>query len=171
MRPEFDTFLLEIRVQEETSPYITWQMCSTSELDISLCCCHSFLFCPNLFQHGAFLKMPLALQETVAASRRSFTARELRSGTDYLVTVIAQYPNSVGESVSAKQRTSEWREASGEWRESTQRNITVSSTYAGSLPGVSSLRLDRAGFFSLSLGWDRPSTPVQGYRLTYGPRG
>ncbi|MEQ2182626.1 hypothetical protein GOODEAATRI_024296, partial [Goodea atripinnis] len=45
-------------------------------------------------------------QETVLASQRTFTARELSSGTDYLVTVIAQYPNSVGESVSAKQRTS-----------------------------------------------------------------
>ncbi|XP_051270453.1 collagen alpha-1(VII) chain isoform X3 [Dicentrarchus labrax] len=85
-------------------------------------------------------------QETVSASQRTFTARELRSGTDYLVTVIAQYPNSVGESVSAKQRTR-------------------------SLPGVSSLRLVQAGFFSLSVGWDQPSSAVQGYRLTYGPRG
>ncbi|KAM7422509.1 hypothetical protein PAMA_010518 [Pampus argenteus] len=84
-------------------------------------------------------------QETVSASQRTLTARELRSGTDYLVTVIAQYPNSVGESVSAKQRTK-------------------------SLPGVSSLRLVQAGFFSLSVGWDQPSSPVQGYRLTYGPR-
>lgn len=37
-------------------------------------------------------------------------ARELKSGTDYLVTVIAQYPNSVGEPVSAKARTSEFTE-------------------------------------------------------------
>ncbi|KAM3877835.1 uncharacterized protein col7a1 [Diretmus argenteus] len=85
-------------------------------------------------------------QETVAASHKTFTARDLRSGTDYLVTVIAQYPNSVGESVSAKQRTR-------------------------SLPGVSSLRLVQSGFFSLSVAWDRPSSPFQGYRLTYGPRG
>ncbi|KAK9529079.1 hypothetical protein VZT92_013196 [Zoarces viviparus] len=85
-------------------------------------------------------------QETVSASQRAFTAKELRSGTDYLVTIIAQYPNSVGESVSAKQRTR-------------------------SLPGVTSLRLVQAGFFSLSVGWDQPSSPVQGYRLTYGPRG
>lgn len=49
----------------------------------------------------------LPLQETVSGNQRTFTARELRSGTDYLVTVIAQYPNSEGESVSAKQRTSE----------------------------------------------------------------
>lgn len=41
----------------------------------------------------------------------------------------------------------------------------------GFLPGVSSLRLDQAGFFSLSLSWSRPSVPVQGYRLTYGPQG
>lgn len=46
-------------------------------------------------------------QETVSASQHTFTARELRSGTDYLVKVISQYPNSVGESTSAKQRTSE----------------------------------------------------------------
>lgn len=55
-----------------------------------------------------------SLQETVSASQRTFTARELRSGTDYLVTVIAQYPNSVGDSVSAKQRTSEWK-SDGRW--------------------------------------------------------
>ncbi|CAB1353805.1 unnamed protein product, partial [Coregonus sp. 'balchen'] len=59
-------------------------------------------------------------QETVSASQRSFVARELKSGTDYLVTVIGQYPNSVGEPVSAKARTK-------------------------SLPGVSGLRLVQAG--------------------------
>ncbi|XP_014022476.2 collagen alpha-1(VII) chain isoform X2 [Salmo salar] len=85
-------------------------------------------------------------QETVSAGQRSFVARELKSGTDYLVTVIAQYPNSVGETVSAKARTK-------------------------SLPGVSGLRLVQAGFFSLSLGWDAPTSQIQGYRLTYGPRG
>uniref|UniRef100_A0A3Q1H9R2 Uncharacterized protein n=1 Tax=Anabas testudineus TaxID=64144 RepID=A0A3Q1H9R2_ANATE len=85
-------------------------------------------------------------QDTVSASERTYNAQDLRSGTDYLVTIIAQYPNSVGESTSAKQRTR-------------------------ALPGVSSLRLIQAGFFSLSLGWNQPSTPVQGYRLTYGPRG
>ncbi|XP_068598196.1 collagen alpha-1(VII) chain [Brachionichthys hirsutus] len=83
---------------------------------------------------------------TVSASQRTFAAQELNSGTDYLVTVIAQYPNTVGESVSAKQRTR-------------------------SLPGVSNLRLIRAGYISLSIGWAQPSSPVQGYRLTYGPRG
>lgn len=41
------------------------------------------------------------------ASQQAYLARDLRSGTDYLVSVIAQYPNSVGESVSAKARTSE----------------------------------------------------------------
>nr|XP_029519096.1 collagen alpha-1(VII) chain-like [Oncorhynchus nerka] len=85
-------------------------------------------------------------QETVSAGQRSFVARELKSGTDYLVTIIAQYPNSVGEPVSAKARTK-------------------------SLPGVSGLRLVQAGFFSLSLGWDAPTSQIQGYRLTYGPRG
>ncbi|KAI9522930.1 hypothetical protein NQZ68_032492 [Dissostichus eleginoides] len=85
-------------------------------------------------------------QDTVPASQRTFSARELRSGTDYLVTIIAQYPNSLGESASAKQRTR-------------------------SLPGVTSLRLAQAGFFSLAVDWGQPSTPVQGYKLTYGPRG
>uniref|UniRef100_A0A3B4FDU4 Fibronectin type-III domain-containing protein n=1 Tax=Pundamilia nyererei TaxID=303518 RepID=A0A3B4FDU4_9CICH len=33
------------------------------------------------------------------------------------------------------------------------------------------LRLVQAGFFSLTLGWNQPSTPVQGYRITYGPQG
>ena len=47
----------------------------------------------------------------------------------------------------------------------------VRSPHLGSLPGVSSLRLIQAGFFSLSVGWDQPSSAVQGYRLTYGPRG
>ncbi|TSK42091.1 Collagen alpha-1(VII) chain [Bagarius yarrelli] len=46
-------------------------------------------------------------QDTVPASQQAYLARDLRSGTDYLVSVIAQYPNSVGESVSAKARTSE----------------------------------------------------------------
>lgn len=54
------------------------------------------------------------LQETVFANQRSFVARELKSGTDYLVTVIAQYPNSVGEPVSAKARTSEFTERVGQ---------------------------------------------------------
>ncbi|KAI5109494.1 collagen alpha-1(VII) chain isoform X4 [Silurus meridionalis] len=46
-------------------------------------------------------------QDTVSANEQTYLARDLRSGTDYLVSVIAQYPNSVGESVSAKARTSE----------------------------------------------------------------
>eukprot|EP00066_Takifugu_rubripes_P022805 XP_011612071.1 PREDICTED: collagen alpha-1(VII) chain-like isoform X1 [Takifugu rubripes] len=85
-------------------------------------------------------------QETVPPRQRNLTAVDLRSGTDYLVTVIAQFPNSVEDAVSAKKKTR-------------------------SLPGVSSLRLVQAGFFSLSLSWSRPSVPVQGYKLTYGPRG
>ncbi|KAM6980736.1 uncharacterized protein col7a1 [Aplochiton taeniatus] len=85
-------------------------------------------------------------QETLSAGTRSYQARDLRSGTDYLVTVIAQYPNSVGESVSAKQKTK-------------------------SQAGVSSLRLVQADYFSLSVAWDTPSSPVRGYKVTYGPRG
>ncbi|KAI4905742.1 hypothetical protein NFI96_003036 [Prochilodus magdalenae] len=85
-------------------------------------------------------------QETVSAQQQNYVARELRSGTDYLVSVIAQYPNSVGEPVFAKARTR-------------------------SLPGVATLRLIQAGFFTLSLAWDAPTSPIQGYRITYGPRG
>ncbi|KAJ8265290.1 hypothetical protein COCON_G00143890 [Conger conger] len=85
-------------------------------------------------------------QETVPPGQRNFIARSLKSGTDYLLTVIAQYPNSVGESVSRKARTK-------------------------SLPGVSNFRVVRAGFFSLALAWDAPSSPAQGYRITYGPTG
>ncbi|XP_073810467.1 collagen alpha-1(VII) chain isoform X1 [Danio rerio] len=85
-------------------------------------------------------------QETIPNNQQSYNARELRSGTDYLITVIAQYPNSLGESVSAKARTKP-------------------------LLGVTTLRLVRAGFFSLALAWDAPAEQVQGYRITYGPTG
>lgn len=47
------------------------------------------------------------LKETIGSSQLSYIARELRSGTEYQITVIAQYPNSLGEPVSAKARTSE----------------------------------------------------------------
>lgn len=103
----------------------------------------------------------------------------LRSGTDYLVTIIAQYPNSVGDSVSAKQKTSEYPVMYAKWWENAQHkqscitihNDTSLTSDIGSLPGASSLRLVQAGFFSLSLSWTSPSAPVQGYRLTYGPQG
>uniref|UniRef100_A0A671R313 Collagen, type VII, alpha 1 n=1 Tax=Sinocyclocheilus anshuiensis TaxID=1608454 RepID=A0A671R313_9TELE len=85
-------------------------------------------------------------QETIPSNQQSYTARELRSGTDYLITVIAQYPNSLGESVSGKTRTKP-------------------------LQGVTALRLIKAGFFTLALGWDTPADQVQGYRITYGPIG
>lgn len=89
------------------------------------------------------------------------------------MTIIAQYPNSVGESTSAKQRTSEHEGMNKNAKTNgiTLMQLFVSSPHTGSLPGVSSLSLLQAGFFSLSVGWDPPSSPVQGYRLTYGPRG
>ncbi|XP_062854213.1 collagen alpha-1(VII) chain [Trichomycterus rosablanca] len=86
------------------------------------------------------------VNERVAASQQVYVARQLRSGTEYLVSVIAQYPNSVGETVSGKARTR-------------------------SVQTVSSLRLVQAGFFTLSLAWDRSSGTTQGYRITYRPRG
>ncbi|XP_051562763.1 collagen alpha-1(VII) chain-like isoform X2 [Myxocyprinus asiaticus] len=85
-------------------------------------------------------------QETIPSSQQSYVARELRSGTDYLITVIAQYPNSLGESISAKARTKP-------------------------LPGVTALQLVQAGFFTLALAWNAPAGQVQGYRITYGPTG
>ncbi|KAG9277174.1 collagen alpha-1(VII) chain isoform X1 [Astyanax mexicanus] len=85
-------------------------------------------------------------QETLPASQQIFVARELRSGTNYLVSVIPQYPNTVGEAVSASARTR-------------------------SLPGVTTLRLVEAGFFTLALAWDAPTGSIQGYRITYGPTG
>uniref|UniRef100_A0A8C2AUJ6 Collagen, type VII, alpha 1 n=1 Tax=Cyprinus carpio TaxID=7962 RepID=A0A8C2AUJ6_CYPCA len=85
-------------------------------------------------------------QVTIPSNQQSYTARELRSGTDYLITVIAQYPNSLGESVSGKARTK-------------------------ILQGVTTLRLIQAGFFTLALAWDTPADQVQGYRITYGPTG
>ncbi|KAK2889366.1 hypothetical protein Q8A67_014741 [Cirrhinus molitorella] len=85
-------------------------------------------------------------QETIPSNQLSYAARELRSGTEYLITVIAQYPNSLGESLSGKARTKPLR-------------------------GVTTLRLTQAGFFTLALGWDTPADQVQGYRITYGPTG
>ncbi|XP_028823049.1 collagen alpha-1(VII) chain isoform X2 [Denticeps clupeoides] len=85
-------------------------------------------------------------QDTVGAEQNSFLLRGLRSGTDYLISIITQYPNSLGEPISSKARTK-------------------------SLPSVTVLRLLRAGFFSLSLAWDAPSTGTQGYRITYGATG
>ncbi|XP_056606993.1 LOW QUALITY PROTEIN: collagen alpha-1(VII) chain [Triplophysa dalaica] len=85
-------------------------------------------------------------QETIGSSQLSYIARELRSGTEYQITVIAQYPNSLGEPVSAKARTKP-------------------------LPGVTALRLGQASYFTLALAWDPPADPVQGYRITYRPTG
>ncbi|XP_063072315.1 collagen alpha-1(VII) chain [Engraulis encrasicolus] len=84
-------------------------------------------------------------QVTVGPEVQTYTAQSLRSGVDYLVSVIAQYPNSVGEAISAKSGTK-------------------------SSQGVSSLRVVRSGFFSISLAWDAPTSPPQGYRVTYGSR-
>lgn len=50
-------------------------------------------------------------------------------------------------------------------------HVSIFYHQTGSLPSVFNFRLIQADFFSLSVGWDQPSSPVQGYRLTYGPRG
>lgn len=46
-------------------------------------------------------------QVSVGSGETSTVLRGLKSGTDYLVTVIAQYANRIGESVSGKGRTRE----------------------------------------------------------------
>lgn len=47
-------------------------------------------------------------QVSLGAGETSAVLRGLREGTDYLVTIIAQYANSIGESVSGKGRTREY---------------------------------------------------------------
>lgn len=50
----------------------------------------------------------MCLQVSVASADTTSVLQDLKPATDYLVSVIAQYPNSVGESVSGKTRTSEY---------------------------------------------------------------
>lgn len=116
------------------------------------------------------------LQETIPSNQQSYTARELRSGTDYLITVIAQYPNSLGESVSGKARTSEnWTQQKYvSSKLASLKKLSLSPTPnhpLEPLQGVTALRLIQAGVFTLALGWDTPADQVQGYRITYGPTG
>ncbi|XP_062825428.1 collagen alpha-1(VII) chain [Anolis carolinensis] len=70
----------------------------------------------------------------------------LRAGTDYQVTVIAQYTNIIGESVSGKGRTQV-------------------------LSGVTNFRVLEAGPSFLRLSWAGDLGAIQGYRLTYAARG
>lgn len=51
--------------------------------------------------------IPAVGQVSLGPGETSTVLRGLRGGTDYLVTVIAQYANSIGESVSGKGRTRE----------------------------------------------------------------
>ncbi|XP_028680004.2 collagen alpha-1(VII) chain isoform X1 [Erpetoichthys calabaricus] len=96
---------------------------------------------------GLGQKITAELREvTVGAADTTTILRGLKSATDYSVTVIAQYPNSVGESVSGRTRTK-------------------------SLPGVKELRILNTGHFFLELSWVPPTPLPQGYRITYGPRG
>ncbi|XP_043934380.1 collagen alpha-1(VII) chain-like, partial [Protopterus annectens] len=82
----------------------------------------------------------------VRASDTITVLSELRAARDYQVTVIAQYANSIGESVTGKGRT---------------RSSEI-------IPG---LRIIDSGPFSLSLSWGAPAIPLQGYRITYTARG
>ncbi|XP_062977415.1 collagen alpha-1(VII) chain [Elgaria multicarinata webbii] len=83
---------------------------------------------------------------SLRAGETSAVLRGLRGGTDYLVTVIAQYANSIGESVSGKGRTQ-------------------------ILSGVTNFRVLEAGPSFLRLSWAAGLGAIQGYRLTYVARG
>ncbi|XP_070587488.1 collagen alpha-1(VII) chain-like, partial [Erythrolamprus reginae] len=84
---------------------------------------------------------------SVGSGETNTVLRGLKSGTDYLVTVIAQYTNRIGESVSGKGRTQ-------------------------MLTGVTNFRVLETGPFFLRLSWAAdPNEALQGYRLTYVARG
>ncbi|XP_067908450.1 collagen alpha-1(VII) chain-like [Heterodontus francisci] len=83
---------------------------------------------------------------TVSSGENSAFLQGLKPATEYLVTVIAQYANSIGESTSGKGRTK-------------------------TLPGVLNFRVVAAQHFSLKLAWKAPALSLQGYRLTFKPRG
>ncbi|XP_013918283.1 PREDICTED: collagen alpha-1(VII) chain, partial [Thamnophis sirtalis] len=83
---------------------------------------------------------------SVGSGETSTVLRGLKSGTDYLVTVIAQYANRIGESVSGKGRTQ-------------------------MLSGVTNFRVLETGPFFLRLSWAAElNEALQGYRLTYVAR-
>ncbi|KAK9406165.1 collagen alpha-1VII chain [Crotalus adamanteus] len=84
---------------------------------------------------------------SVGSGETSTVLRGLKSGTDYLVTIIAQYANRIGESVSGKGRTQ-------------------------ILSGVTNFRVLETGPFFLRLSWTADlNEALQGYRLTYVARG
>ncbi|KAM3848241.1 collagen alpha-1(VII) chain [Vipera latastei] len=84
---------------------------------------------------------------SVGSGETSTVLRGLKSGTDYQVTIIAQYTNRIGESVSGKGRTQ-------------------------ILSGVTNFRVLETGPFFLRLSWTADlNEALQGYRLTYVARG
>ncbi|XP_069798438.1 collagen alpha-1(VII) chain-like [Narcine bancroftii] len=82
----------------------------------------------------------------VGANENSASLQGLKPATEYLVTVIAQYANSIGESTSGKSRTN-------------------------AQPGILNFRVVTARHFTLRLAWKPPAFPLQGYRLTFKRRG
>ncbi|XP_078518525.1 collagen alpha-1(VII) chain [Lissotriton helveticus] len=82
----------------------------------------------------------------VRAGETTAVLRGLRAGTEYAITVIAQYANSIGESVSGSGRT-------------------------GSQAGVLNFRVVEAGPTSLRLAWAVGAEPPLTYRITYTARG
>ncbi|KAM4654580.1 collagen alpha-1(VII) chain [Amazona ochrocephala] len=91
----------------------------------------------------------VAERQEVSLGPRETSAvlRGLRAGTEYLITVTAQYANSVGESVSGRART---------------------QSQAGS---VRDFRVVETGPTFLRLAWQPGPEPPQGYSLSYGVQG
>ncbi|KAL8212551.1 UNVERIFIED_CONTAM: hypothetical protein K2H54_050547 [Gekko kuhli] len=83
---------------------------------------------------------------SLGSGETSAVLRGLKGATEYLVTVIAQYTNSIGESVSGKGRTQ-------------------------ILSGVTNFRVLEAGPSFLRLSWAAGTGAIQGYRLTFMARG
>lgn len=133
------------------------------------------VFCQNLFQHGAIIRGTCAF---CPAGDCACQSEDLHgAGAEVRNRLPGDCHCPVSQQcgrVCLRKTANQWVEKVKETNVSQENQLKKHHCVivcAGSLPGVSSLRLDQAGFFFLSLGWDRPTSPVQGYRLTYGPRG
>lgn len=111
-------------------------------------------------------------QVSVGPRETSTVLRGLRAGTEYLVTVTAQYANSVSESVSARARTREYPWGWGTW-------VGAGCTWLTLVPvlspesrgGVQHFHVAEAGPTFLRLSWQPGPEPPQGYILSYAMPG
>ncbi|XP_056384102.1 collagen alpha-1(VII) chain [Hyla sarda] len=97
---------------------------------------------------GLGQQIPLELREiSLTSAQTSTLLQSLRPGTEYSVTVTALYANSIGQSVSGREKTL-------------------------SPLGISNFRITEAGPSFLRLAWTvSGGEPPSGYRLTYATRG